>query len=68
MVLACYYVLISWDIQPRVNLDIEHVARFMHLVTRKPYTRIHNSEFYKRLQRPPLLKSDKELIKDLEAV
>ena len=68
LVLACYYVLISWGIQPRINLDISHVARFMHLVTRKPYTRIYNSEFYKRLQQAPQLKSDKELIKDLELI
>ena len=65
LALACYYVLTSWGIQPRVKLDIAHVARFMHLVTSKPYTRIQNSEFYKKLQRVPQLKSNKELIKDL---
>ncbi|MHB9147434.1 MAG: hypothetical protein ACYC2U_03280 [Candidatus Amoebophilus sp.] len=68
LVLACYYVLISWGIQPRVNLDIAQVARFIHLVTSKPYTQIKNSEFYKKLQKAPELKSTKELVKDLQLI
>jgi hypothetical protein len=68
LVLACYYVLVSWGIHPRSNIDIAPVARFMHLVTGKPYKRVHTSEFYRKLQRVPNFKTDRGLIKDLEVV
>jgi hypothetical protein len=67
-ILACYYTLVSWGIQPRVNIDIAPVARFIHFAIGKPYTSITNSEFYKKLQRVPNFKSERDLIKDLEVV
>ena len=68
LVLAFYYVLLSWGVQPRITIDIAPIARFMHLVSGKPYKRIHNSDFYKKLQCVPNFKSDKGLIKDLTVV
>jgi hypothetical protein len=68
LVLAFHYVLLSWGVQPRITIDIAPIARFMHLVSGKPYKRIHTSEFYKKLQRVPNFKNDKELIKDLTVV
>jgi hypothetical protein len=66
LVLACYYVLLSWGIHPRGNIDMAPIARFMHLITGRPYKHVHSSEFYKKLKRTPNLKTGKGLIKDLE--
>lgn len=68
LALAFHYVLKSLGLYARVNIDIASIARFIHAVTGKTYTRIHNSEFYKKLQRVPNSKTDRELIKDLAVV
>jgi hypothetical protein len=68
LVLAFYYGLKSCGIHPRVNVDIAFIARLMHLATAKPYTDVHNSEFYKRLRYAPNFKTDRTLIKDLEVI
>jgi hypothetical protein len=68
LVLAFYYGLKSCGIHPRINVDIAFIARLMHLATAKPYTDVHNSEFYKKLKRVPNFKTDRGLIKDLEII
>jgi hypothetical protein len=67
-VLAFYYALQSGGFHARVNVDMAFIARLMHLATARPYTDVHNSEFYKKLRRAPNFKPDRALIKDLEVI
>ncbi len=68
LVLAFYYGLQSGGFHARVNVDMAFIARLMHLATARPYTDVHNSEFYKKLRRAPNFKPDRALIKDLEVI
>lgn len=68
LVLIFYYFLKYTGIEPRVQIDIAPIAKFMHLITGKDLTAVANSDFYKKLQKVPNFKKDKELIKDLQIV
>lgn len=68
LVLVCYYVLLSWDLRPRIHVNLTDVARFIHSITGIPYKNIDNSDIYRKLLLVPHLKSDQGLIKDLEVV
>lgn len=68
LVLIFYYFLKSAGLEIRKELNIATAAKFMHLITGKPFTESTHSEFYKKLQAAPNEKSDKELIKDLEVI
>lgn len=68
LALASHFVFKSLGFYSRVNVDMALIARFIHLLADKPYTKIHNSDFYKKLKKAPNFKADRELIKDLELV
>ncbi len=68
LVLIFFYFLKHNGLEPRKNIDVSPIAKFLHLITGKEYNTIHNSDFYKKLQSVPNFKSDKELIKDLESI
>jgi hypothetical protein len=67
-VLVCYYVLLSWDLRPRIHANLSDVARFIHALAGIPYKNLDNSDIYRKLQQVPHLKSDRGLLKDLEVV
>jgi hypothetical protein len=66
--LAAHFIFKSLSFYARVNVDIASIARVIHFFADKPYTNIHNSDFYKKLKKAPNFKADRELIKDLEVV
>jgi len=68
MVLIFYYFFKQCGIEPRLDVDIAPIAKFIHLITNKEFTKTQNSDFYKKLQRAPNFKSDKGLINDLESI
>lgn len=68
IVLLFYYFFKFNGLEPRKNVDIAPLAKFMHLITGKKFTQMSNSDFYKKLQHAPSFKSDGELIKDLTAI
>ena len=68
IVLLFYYFFEYTGLKPRVEVDIAPLAKFMHLITGKDLTKITNSDYYKKLQKAPNFKSNKELIKDLTAI
>jgi hypothetical protein len=68
LVLIFFYFLKHSGLEPRRNIDIAPIAKFLHLITGKEIIAIKNSDFYKKLQSVPNFKSDKELIKDLETI
>ncbi len=68
IVLLFYYFYKLTGLEPRADTDIAPLAKFMHLITGKDFTKVANSDFYKKLQKAPNFKSDKELIKDLTAI
>lgn len=68
IVLIFYYFFKHSRLEPRVNIDIAPIAKFIHLIIGKELTSITNSDFYKKLQAAPNFKTDKELINDLEAI
>ena len=68
IVLIFYYFFKYNGFDPRNNVDIAPIAKFLHLITGRNYTTVQNSDFYKKLQYVPNFKSDKGLIKDLETI
>ena len=68
LTLIFYYFFKGNGMEVRKDINIAPVAKFMHLITGKEFTATTNSEFYKKLQKAPNFKSDKELIKDLEVI
>jgi hypothetical protein len=68
MVLIFYYFFKQNGLEPRVNIDISPIAKFIHLITGKEFKAVTSSDFYKKLQTVPNFKTDKELINDLEAI
>jgi hypothetical protein len=68
LVLIFYYFFKHNGLEPRVNIDIAPIAKFLHLVTGKEFTAVTNSDFYKKLQSVPNFKTDKTLIEDLQAI
>ena len=68
IVLLFYYFFVYTGLKPRKEVDIAPLAKFMHIITGKDFTKVANSDFYKKLQKAPNFKSDRELIKDLTAI
>ena len=68
MVLIFYYFFKQNGLEPRVNIDISPIAKFIHLITGKEFNGVTSSDFYKKLQTAPNFKSDKGLINDLETI
>jgi hypothetical protein len=67
-VMVWYYVFKDWTSKNIVNLPMADLARLMHVMTNEVFTGIDNSNFYKDFQHIANLKTDPELIKDLEVV
>jgi len=67
-VLIFYYFFKHSGLEPRKNIDIAPIAKFIHLITGKDFNSVNNSDFYKKLKTIPNFKSDKDLIKDLEII
>lgn len=68
LVLVCYYILLSWGLRFRINVDVADVARLIHGLLGKPYQGVDKSDFYKKLLQAPHFKSKRGLIKDLAVV
>lgn len=68
LVLIFYYFFKYCGIEPRNTIDIAPMAKFIHLITGKEFTNTSNSDFYKKLQKVPNFKTEKELIKDLQRI
>lgn len=68
LVLIFYYFFKQNGLEPRKNIDISPLAKFIHLITGKEFKAVTSSDFYKKLQTVPNFKTDKELINDLEAI
>jgi hypothetical protein len=68
LVLIFYYFFKQNGIEPRVNIDISPIAKFIHLITGKELKAVTSSDFYKKLLTVPNFKTDKELINDLEVI
>jgi hypothetical protein len=68
LVLVFHYTLVSLGIIPRKHIDIAPIARFMHVITDRPYINIDNSDYYKKLKRVPHFKTARSLIKDVEVI
>ncbi|QHT71186.1 hypothetical protein GXP67_33305 [Rhodocytophaga rosea] len=68
IVLIFYYFFKSNGLEPRKNIDVSPIAKFLHLIIGKEFTEITNSDFYNKLRKVPNFKTDKELIKDLEII
>nr|WKN35059.1 hypothetical protein K4G66_22025 [Tunicatimonas sp. TK19036] len=68
IVLVFYYFFKYAGIEPRRDMDIAPMAKFIHLITDKELTSVANSDYYKKLQRAPNFKTDKQLIKDCEII
>ena len=68
LVLIFYYFFKHNGLELRVDINISPIAKFIHLITGKELSVIQNSDFYKKLQKAPNIKVDKELINDLEVV
>lgn len=67
-VLIYYFFLKQYGLEPRKNIDVAPLARFIHLVTGTTFTKIQNSVIYDKLLKAPNFKNDKELIKDLSVI
>lgn len=67
-VLICYYFFKYAGVEPRKVVDIAPLAKFIHVITGKQFTKIQNSDFYKRFSKAPNFKKDKQLIDDLETI
>jgi|GEM_PF-4487286 len=67
-VLVYYYFFKQNGLEPRVNIDISPLARFIHLATGIKYSTVQNSDIYDKLSKAPNFKVDKELLKDLEKI
>lgn len=68
LVLIFYYFFKQNGLEPRKNIDISPLAKFIHLITGREFKAVTSSDFYKKLQTAPNFKTDKELINDLEAI
>lgn len=68
LVLIFYYFFKQNGLEPRKNIDISPIAKFIHLITGKKFKKLVNSDFYKKLREVPNFKTDKELIKDLGVI
>lgn len=64
--LSLYYMLRANGQELRGAVDLADIARYMHLLTGKKYTNIHNSSLYKRLQTVPESKGTQSMLKDLQ--
>ncbi len=68
LVLIFYYFFKQNGLEPRINIDIAPIAKFIHLVTGKEFKATTHSDFYTKLRTVPNFKTDKELINDLEFI
>lgn len=68
VILIFDYFFKSCGIETRTNIDVSAMARFLHLITKKNFTNLQNSEIYLKLRKVPNFKSDKNLLKDLEKI
>ncbi len=64
--LSLYFMLRANGQELRGAVDLADIARYMHLLTGKKYTSIHNSSLYKRLQTVPESKGTQSMRKDLQ--
>lgn len=68
LVLIFYYFFKYLGIEPRVNIDIAPIAKFLHLITGKEFSNTQSSDFYKKLSKAPNHIGDKSLIDDLNHI
>lgn len=68
IVLLFYYFFRNNGLEPRTNIDIAPIAKFIHLITGKDFKGTTSSDIYKKLQTVPNFKSDKSLVQDLEMI
>lgn len=68
VVLIFYFFFKYAGIEPRKDLDVAPIAKFIHLITGKNFTGTANSDVYKKLQKAPNFKTDKALIEDLKDI
>lgn len=67
-VLIYYYFFKANGLEAPHNVTIASIAKFVHLITGKSFSKLDNSEFYKKLKTAPNFKKDAGLIKDLEII
>lgn len=68
LVLIFYYFFSFTGVEPRANVDVAPVAKFLHLITGKSFSNIQSSDFYKKLLKAPNHIADKKLIEDLNHI
>ena len=51
LVLIFYYFFKQYGLEPRRNIDISPMAKFIHLITGKEFKAITSSDFYKKLNK-----------------
>lgn len=68
LVLIFYYFFKQNGLEPRRSIDIAPMAKFIHLITGKDFKSVQNSDIYKKLQKVPNFKTDKNLIPDLKSI
>lgn len=65
LVLIFYYFFKYLGIEPRKDVDIAPIAKFLHLITGKKFSNTQNSDTYKKLLKVPNHITDKNLKTDL---
>lgn len=69
LVLLFWYFFKHNGLEPRVNIDVSPIAKFIHLIVGKEFDNASNSDYYKMLKKAPNFKnSEKSLIEDLEKI
>lgn len=68
IVLIFFYFFKFTGIEPRVTTDIAPIAKFLHLITSKNFSKTPNSDFYKKLSQAPNHVGNKQLLKDLKLI
>jgi hypothetical protein len=68
LVLIYYYFFKQYGLEPRKDISVSPLARFIHLTTGKNFSEIQNSDVYKKLRDAPNFKTDEELVKDLNVI
>jgi hypothetical protein len=67
-VLIAYYLFILAGARPRVSIDLSSCAEILHAISGIPYTKIDNSELYKKFKNPLGNSSPKRTIEDLNTI
>lgn len=67
--LAIWYLLENYAIGHRTGVHVSSVARLAHLLSNIPFTRMQDSDIYKKFrQLPHKLKTGRELLNDLQYI